>query len=133
MGRHFTGTAASTSAASVLRRWHDLSSHVFSPADSVRPRVLFETGLPVRYYLPKLDVRVDLLRPSDTTSVCPYKGTAHYWSVQLPDRLVDDIVWFYPAPIPEIPKIEAHLCFFNEKVDIVVDGVRQERPVSPWS
>lgn len=102
-------------------------------ADSVRPRLLFETGLPVRYYLPKLDMRVDLLRPSDTTSVCPYKGTAHYWSVQLPDRLVEDIVWCYPAPIPEIPKIEAHLCFFNEKVDIVVDGVRQERPVSPWS
>ncbi len=106
-------------------------------ADSVRPRLLFETGLPTRYYLPKLDVRVDLLQPSATTSVGPYKGTAHYWSVQLPDRpagdLVTDIVWFYPAPIPEIPKIEAHLCFFNEKVDIVVDGVPQARPVSPWS
>jgi uncharacterized protein (DUF427 family) len=106
-------------------------------ADSVRPRLLFETGLPTRYYLPKLDVRVDLLRPSTTTSVCPYKGTAHYFSVQLPDRaagdLVTDIVWYYPAPIPEIPKIEAHLCFFNEKVDIVVDGVAQERPLSPWS
>lgn len=102
-------------------------------ADSVRPRLLFETGLPTRYYLPKLDVRVDLLRPSTTTSVCPYKGTAHYWSVQLPDRLVDDIVWYYPAPIPEIPKIEGLLCFFNEKVDLVVDGVPQERPISPWS
>jgi uncharacterized protein (DUF427 family) len=102
-------------------------------ADSTRPRILFETGLPTRYYLPKLDVRVDLLRPSASTSVCPYKGTAHYWSVQLPDRLVDDIVWYYPAPIPEIPKIEGHLCFYNEKVDLVVDGVPQERPVSPWS
>jgi uncharacterized protein (DUF427 family) len=102
-------------------------------ADSVRPRLLFETGLPTRYYLPKLDVQLDLLRPSATTTVCPYKGTAHYWSVALPDRIAEDIVWYYPAPIPEIPKIESHLCFFNEKVDIVVDGVPQERPASPWS
>jgi len=102
-------------------------------ADSTRPRLLFETGLPVRYYLPKLDVRVDLLRPSDTHSVCPYKGTASYHDVVLPSGTHSDIVWHYPAPIPEIPKIEGLLCFFNEKVDIVVDGVLQERPVSPWS
>jgi uncharacterized protein (DUF427 family) len=102
-------------------------------ADTVRPRLLFETGLPTRYYIPRLDVRIDLLRPSATTSVCPYKGVASYHSVALPDRVAEDIAWYYPAPIPEIPKIEAHLCFFNEKVDIVVDGVLQERPISPWS
>jgi len=102
-------------------------------ADTTRPRLLFETGLPTRYYIPRLDVRADVLLPSDTTSVCPYKGTAHYHSVALPDRVATDIVWYYPAPIPEIPKIEQLLCFFNEKVDIVVDGVAQPRPQSPWS
>jgi uncharacterized protein (DUF427 family) len=102
-------------------------------ADTVRPRLLFETGLPTRYYIPRLDVRVDLLRPSTTTSVCPYKGVASYHSVALPDRVAEDIAWYYPAPIPEIPKIEAHLCFFNEKVDIVIDGTPVSRPVTPWS
>jgi uncharacterized protein (DUF427 family) len=87
----------------------------------------------VRYYIPKLDVRLDLLRPSDSRSVCPYKGLASYYSVVLPERVADDIVWYYPAPIPEIPKIENHLCFFNEKVDIVVDDVPQARPITPWS
>jgi uncharacterized protein (DUF427 family) len=104
-------------------------------AESSSPRLLFETGLPTRYYLPKVDVRLDLLVPSHTHSVCPYKGTASYYSVQLPDggRLATDIVWYYPAPIAECPKIENLLCFFNEKVDIVVDGVAQPRPVTPWS
>jgi uncharacterized protein (DUF427 family) len=102
-------------------------------ADTTRPRLLFETGLPVRYYIPKLDVRADLLVRSETTSDCPYKGRAAYVSVQLPDRLVTDIAWIYPAPIPEIPKIENHVCFFNERVDLVVDGVPQTRPNSPWS
>mgnify|MGYP003341106721 CR=1 FL=1 len=104
-------------------------------ANSTSPRLLFETGFPTRYYLPKVDVRLDLLVPSATHSVCPYKGTASYCSVQLPDggRLVSDIVWYYPAPIAECPKIENLLCFFNEKVDIVVDGVAQPRPVTPWS
>jgi uncharacterized protein (DUF427 family) len=102
-------------------------------ADSHRPRLLFETGLPTRYYLPKVDVRMDLLLPSATHTSCPYKGVASYFSVQVGDKRYDDIVWTYPSPIAEIPKIEQLLCFFNEKVDIVVDGVRQSRPVSPWS
>jgi uncharacterized protein (DUF427 family) len=102
-------------------------------ADSTRPRLLFETGLPVRYYLPKLDVSQHLLVPSETRSVCPYKGTAAYWSVQTPGGLARDVVWGYPAPIAEAPKIENLLCFFNEKVDIAVDGVAQDRPQTPWS
>jgi uncharacterized protein (DUF427 family) len=102
-------------------------------ADSRRPRLLFETGLPVRYYLPKLDVRQDLLVPSDTRTRCPYKGEAVYWSVEAAGTRLDDIVWGYPAPIPEAPKIENLQAFFSEKVDIVVDGVLQERPVTPWS
>jgi uncharacterized protein (DUF427 family) len=102
-------------------------------ADSRRPRLLFETGLPVRYYLPKLDVRQELLVPSPTRSRCPYKGEAVYWSVRDGDELLEDIVWSYPAPIPEAPKIENLLAFYNEKTDITVDGVLQERPATQWS
>ena len=102
-------------------------------ADSRRPRLVFETGLPVRYYLPKLDVRVDLLEPSDTRTRCPYKGEAVYWSVRAGDEPLSDLVWSYPAPIPEAPKIENLLSFFSEKVDITVDGVPQERPLTSWS
>ncbi|MDQ6774176.1 MAG: DUF427 domain-containing protein [Candidatus Dormibacteraeota bacterium] len=98
-----------------------------------RPRLLFETGLPTRYYIPKMDVRLDLLEPTDTQTRCPYKGVASYWSVRVKDSVRKDLVWGYEAPIPECPKIENLLCFFNEKVDIHVDGVLQERPHSPWS
>jgi uncharacterized protein (DUF427 family) len=103
-------------------------------AETRRPRLLFETHLPTRYYIPKLDVRLDLLEPSETVSRCPYKGIASYWSVRIGDRLFKDLVWGYPAPIPECPKIENLLCFFNEKVDaIYVDGEPQPRPKTPWS
>jgi uncharacterized protein (DUF427 family) len=103
-------------------------------AETERPVLLFETGLPTRYYLPKLDVRLDLLQPTDTTTRCPYKGKASYWSVRVGDTVAKDIVWSYPAPIPECPKIENLLCFFNEKVDaIYVDGELQEKPKTPWS
>jgi uncharacterized protein (DUF427 family) len=87
----------------------------------------------VRYYLPKLDVRPGLLEASQTRTRCPYKGEAVYWSVRVGGELYEDIVWSYPAPIPETPKIENLLAFYNEKTDIVVDGVRQERPVTKWS
>ncbi|MEP7202813.1 MAG: DUF427 domain-containing protein [Ilumatobacteraceae bacterium] len=103
-------------------------------AETHRPRLLFETGLPTRYYIPKIDVRSDLLQPSATTTACPYKGVAQYFNVTLPDGIVNDVVWVYPTPIPEIPKIENHLSFFNERVDIVVDGELQDRPGNtPWS
>ncbi len=102
-------------------------------AETSRPRLLFETSLPIRYYIPKVDVRMDLLIPTDTTTSCPYKGRASYWSVRLRDKLIKDVVWSYPAPIPEIPKIEDLLSFYNEKVDIYVDGELQEKPKTPWS
>jgi uncharacterized protein (DUF427 family) len=102
-------------------------------AESRRPRLLFETGLPVRYYLPKLDVRPESLVPSATRTRCPYKGEAVYWSVRAGGELFEDIVWSYPAPIPEAPKIENLLAFYNEKTDITVDGVLQERPATKWS
>ena len=103
-------------------------------ADTHRPRLLFETGLPVRYYIPKLDVRMDLMTPTATRTQCPYKGEASYWSANIDGKVIDDIAWGYPAPIPEIPKIEHHLCFWNERVDeIVVDGVAQTCPATMWS
>jgi uncharacterized protein (DUF427 family) len=95
--------------------------------------MLFETHLPTRYYLHKLDVRLDLLTPTDTHTRCPYKGVASYYTLTVKGKEYKDFVWYYPAPIPEIPKIENLVCFYNEKVDIYVDGELQERPRSPFS
>jgi uncharacterized protein (DUF427 family) len=97
-------------------------------ADSHRPRLLFETGLQTRYYLPKVDVRMELLEPTSTTSQCPYKGNAVYWSVRLGDKVYPDVVWSYPFPTPECPKIQNLLAFYNEKVDLYVDGELQPKP-----
>lgn len=102
-------------------------------ADSHRPTLLFETGIATRYYIPRADVRLELLRDSATTTACPYKGRASYYSVLVGDRVVEDIAWTYTIPIPEIPKIEQLIAFFDEHVDVYVDGERQERPVSTWS
>jgi len=101
-------------------------------AESRRPVLLFETTLPVRYYLPPEDVRVELL-PSATTSTCPYKGVAAWWSARVGDRVVEDLAWSYPAPVPENPRIAGLVCFRAERLDLVVDGTRLERPVTPWS
>ena len=102
-------------------------------AETRRPRLLFETDLPVRYYIPRLDVRMDLLEPTDSVSRCPYKGVASYWSLRAGEKVHKDIAWSYKAPIPECPKIENLIAFYNEKVDIEVDGQPLERPRTPWS
>ena len=102
-------------------------------ADSTRPHALFETHLPTRWYLPLEDVDRDVLEPSDTVTRCPYKGTASYWSVRVGDTLHPDVAWTYPEPVIECPRIKGLVAFFNEKVDLIVDGERQERPRSPWS
>jgi uncharacterized protein (DUF427 family) len=102
-------------------------------AETRRPILLFETGLPIRYYIQKLDVRMNLLESTESVTRCPYKGVARYWSARVGDRLVEDIVWSYPAPIPECPKIENLLSFYNERVDLYVDGVLRERPVTPFT
>lgn len=101
-------------------------------AESTRPVLLFETILPVRYYLPPEDVRVELL-PSEKVSACPYKGVARWWSARVGQRVVEDLAWSYPAPIAENPRIAGLLCFLNERVDLFVDGVPQARPITPWS
>jgi uncharacterized protein (DUF427 family) len=102
-------------------------------ADSRQPRILFETGLPPRYYLPLTDVRMDLLRPSATESHCPYKGTAAYWSVDSGQQVHEDIGWIYRTPLPESQKIAGLACFYNEKVDVYLDGDLQPRPASHFS
>ncbi|WP_139005628.1 DUF427 domain-containing protein [Arthrobacter crystallopoietes] len=102
-------------------------------ANSIRPLLLFETHLPIRYYLPFEDVRTGMLEPSTKTTTCPYKGRAQYWSVRAGGQLEPDIVWSYAEPIPENPKIRGLLSFYNERVDLVVDGEPLERPVTPFS
>ncbi|AEF41257.1 DUF427 domain-containing protein [Hoyosella subflava] len=99
-------------------------------ADSRHARILFETGLPPRYYLPLTDIRMDLLRRSDTTSQCPYKGTANYWSVVIGDTVHRDLVWMYRAPLPESQKVAGLASFYSESVDVYLDGVLQKRPVT---
>lgn len=103
-------------------------------ADTTRARFLYETRLPTRYYIPSEDVRMDLFVPSDMVTACPYKGTARYWSVRIGEQVFSDIVWSYPEPIAECPKIKGYLCFFNEHVDeIRLDGAALEKPLTPWS
>jgi uncharacterized protein (DUF427 family) len=102
-------------------------------AQSTSPRLLFETGLPVRYYLPKPHVRMDLLTHTGLETHCPYKGRAEYWSVRAGGRLHENLAWSYPAPLPESQKIAGLVCFYDERVDVHVDGVRQERPVTKFS
>lgn len=96
-------------------------------ADSTRPMILFETGLTPRYYLPIEDIRTEYFTPTDSETVCPYKGTASYWSADVDGKRYKDIVWSYQNPIPEIPKIKRLYSFYNEKVDaLLVDGEKWE-------
>jgi uncharacterized protein (DUF427 family) len=97
-------------------------------ADSRNGAFLFETGLPTRYYLPKTDVRMDLLTPTDRSTACPYKGTARYWTATVNGKAHENIVWGYDFPLPESEKIAGMMSFYNEKTDIYLDEVLQERP-----
>ena len=102
-------------------------------AESDRPMLLFETGLPIRYYLPAEDVRVPL-RDSALTTICAYKGVASYKSVEMPDGAVlDDLVWYYPEPLSDAAPVRDLLAFYDEKVDVLVDGARRGRPHTEWS
>ena len=97
-------------------------------AETTRPLLLFETGLPTRYYIPQDDVRMDLLSLTDTHTHCPYKGEASYWTVDIEGVEHRDVVWGYLDPIAEIPRIEGLLAFYNEKLDIYVDGEQESKP-----
>jgi len=102
-------------------------------AQSTNPRLLFETGLPTRYYLPKTHVRLDLLIPTSSVSHCPYKGQAEYWSVRAGDTVREDLAWSYRTPLPESQQVAGLIAFYNEKLDIYVDGELQERPSTKFS
>jgi uncharacterized protein (DUF427 family) len=102
-------------------------------AESTRPIALFESNLPSRWYLPREDVVAEL-EPTETVTHCGYKGQASYYAVRLGSGdTVPDLVWTYTDPFPEAARIQNLLCFFNERVDIELDGEPQERPVSAWS
>ena len=103
-------------------------------AESEEPAILFEPNHPVRYYLPKVDVRMDLLRLSEKVSRCPYKGDAHYYSVAMGEKVVSDIAWSYRYPTKECATVAGKVCFFNERLDeIYVDGELLPRPKTRWS
>lgn len=94
-------------------------------AETNQPYLLFETGHRTRYYIPFHDVRMDFLKATETHSFCPYKGQAEYWSVHINDNVYEDVVWSYPNPFPEIPKIKGLLAFWDDKhkdIQIFVDG-----------
>lgn len=92
-------------------------------AESGRARFVFETGLPVRYYIPPEDVQMELLEASETRSMCPYKGVASYFSARVGGKLREDVAWCYPDAFPECAAIEGWLCFYPDRVDtLTVDG-----------
>ena len=96
-------------------------------ADSHQPVILTETGLVPRYYLPRTDVRMDLLSPTDAVSYCPYKGTGQYWALTVGDLKVPDVVWGYETPLREAMGVAGLVCFWPEKsadVEVYVDGKR---------
>ena len=97
-------------------------------AESSHPTLLFETGLPTRYYFAKPDVRLDRL-----VAACPYKGTARYWSVVIDGNLHADFAWCYEYPLPESIRVAGLICFYNERVDLVVDGEALARPHTVFS
>jgi uncharacterized protein (DUF427 family) len=97
-------------------------------ADSDRPVLLEETGLPTRYYLPREHVRADVLSPTNTETTCPFKGQASYWNVEVDGEVHDDFVWSYERQIPQAEGVAGLFCFYNERVDLVVDGVPLPRP-----
>ena len=98
-----------------------------------RALALFESNLPAALVHPARGRAWPTLEPSDTVTRCPYKGTAGYYSVRLATETGKDLVWYYEDPLPEVGRIAGLLCFFNEQVDIELDGELQERPESPWS
>lgn len=83
---------------------------------------LEEAGLRPRYYFPRDDVRMDLLRPTGTHTTCPFKGHASYWSVAAGGRVHEDLVWSYETPIPDAERIAGLLCFYDERVELAIDG-----------
>jgi len=98
-------------------------------AESSAPVMVFETGLPTRYYMDRNAVDFSHLRPSDAITACPYKGhTSAYWSVQTAEALHRDLAWSYDFPTRQLLPIAGLIAFYDEKVDVFLDGERQVRP-----
>ena len=102
-------------------------------AESGRTKLLFETSLPPRFYIPPEDVRRELLERSEKRTVCAYKGAATHYSVRVGDDLEEDLVWTYEDPLHDAAGLRGMLAFYNEHVDLDVDGERWARPVTGWS
>ena len=102
-------------------------------AETNRPKALYETGLPVRWYIPLEDVTLDALIQSDTKTTCAYKGHASTLSARVSGDVAKDVAWTYREPHRDVDRVRGHVCFYNEWVDIVVDGEPQPRPQSPFS
>jgi uncharacterized protein (DUF427 family) len=102
-------------------------------ADTTRATFLFETPLPTRYYLPRDDVRMDLLTPTDSTTTCAYKGHASYWSATVGGETLPDIAWSYEDPLLDALPVKDHIAFFDERLDVTLDGQALQRPTTPWS
>ncbi len=103
-------------------------------AETRQPVLLFETGIPTRYYIPKTDVRLDLLVPSSKETWCAYKGKASHYSLKVGEHLAQNIAWSYPFPNPEYSKIQGLISFYNERLDdFFVDGVAVPKLQTPWS
>jgi len=103
-------------------------------ADSRSPVMVFETGLPTRYYVNRTDVRFEHLIPSGTVTACPYKGTTSaYWSVQAGDTVHKDLAWAYDFPTRQLLPIAGLVAFYNEKVDTFLDGELLDRPRTHFS
>jgi uncharacterized protein (DUF427 family) len=94
-------------------------------AESDQAVLLDETGLPTRYYLPREDVRTDLLSPSSSQTTCPFKGQAAYWSAEVGGEVYEDLVWSYETPIPQSEGIAGLMSFYPDRVELTVDGERQ--------
>lgn len=116
-GGHRVSTKRSTQTITVAINGEELAS-------STRPIVLFESNLPTRYYVPREDVRMDRLVPSETRTTCPFKGIASYWS--LPDA--PDVAWEYPEPLEAVADIAGALCFYDTVADVRVEGEDPSEP-----
>jgi uncharacterized protein (DUF427 family) len=103
-------------------------------AESASPVLVFETGLPTRYYLNRTEIDFAALLPSDTVTECPYKGrTSGYWSVRVGEAVHADLAWAYDFPTQALAPIAGLIAFYNEKVDIVLDRQLLERPQTHFS
>jgi uncharacterized protein (DUF427 family) len=97
--------------------------------ESASPVMVFETGLPTRYYLNRTEINFEYLVPTDTVTECPYKGTTTgYWSVKVDETIHPDLAWCYDFPTRQLLPIAGLIAFYNEKVDTFVDGQQLERP-----